>query len=160
MFLLAIDPHIKKSNLAIFYYDRLRKIMTVDTKKFIKNPSSESGARIINRVSEKRLLIIERPWVGKNPKGSISLAIIVGQIMGSLIRSGFESHEAPAWGNDGSWISDMLSLGRRMPTSAQVAKLSIQIAKNQYPEFSIDKHSAAAICMGLWFLKKRKMKIA
>jgi len=163
MFLISVDPHVKKSTLAIFYCGELREIITVDTKKFIEKPFVECFQKSclfplsLQKIDE-RYLIIERPWVGKSPKGSISLAITVGQIMGSLIRSGFEVHEAPAWGNDNSWISDMLSLGRRMPTRAQVAKLSTQIARNQYPGFSIDEHSAAAICMGLWFLKKRKLK--
>lgn len=158
MFLLSIDPHVKKSSIAFFICGELEDIMTVDTQRLIGAPAiALSFAFPLELSCVEKHLIIERPWVGKNPRGSISLAITVGQIMGSLTRSGFKAHEAPSWGNDGSWISDMLSLGRKMPTRAQVAKLSIQIAKSQYPDFNIDEHSAAAICIGMWFLKKRKI---
>jgi hypothetical protein len=160
MFLISIDPHVKKSSVAFFVCGKLENCITVDTQKLIGAPGMALSFTFPLELSDaEKHLIIERPWVGKNPKGSISLAITVGKIMGSLIRSGFEVYEAPAWGNDGSWISDMLSVGRRMPTRAQVAELSMQIAKSQYPSFKIDEHSAAAICIGMWFLKKRKLRI-
>jgi hypothetical protein len=158
MFLLAIDPHVNKSTLAIFIYEKLEVIKTVKTCTLIGAPGVATGMPMLFSSNAEKTLVIERPWVGKNPKGSITLAITVGRIMGSLERSGFEVHEAPAWGNDGSWISDMLSLGRRMPTRAQVAALSMRIAKAEYPKMDIDEHSAAAILMGMWWLRKQKMR--
>lgn len=158
-FIISVDPHAKKSSVAFFIDGKLENIVTVDTQRLIGVPSvALSFAFPLELSAAEKHLIIERPFVGKNPKGSISLAITVGKIMGSLIRSGFEVHEAPAWGNDGSWISDMLSVGRRMPTRVQVAKLSMQIAQSQYPNFKFDQHSAAAILIGLWFLRKVKLK--
>lgn len=154
MFLLAIDPHVKQCAIAVFKDRKLFNIKTVNTNELISIPEFE-----IHITPGKEFhLVIERPWIGKNPKGSITLAITVGKIMGSLIRSGFEVHEAPAWGVNGSWIADMLSTGNRIPTTLQVKKLSMQIAKAEYPDFDIDEHAAAAILMGMWWIKKRRME--
>jgi hypothetical protein len=157
-YLLAIDPHVDNAAVAFFEYGKLTECVTVNTSKLIGCPEMTLGFMVpLREFNVEKNLVIERPWVGKNPKGSITLALTVGKIMGSFIRSGFEVHEAPAWGNDNSWISDMLSQGRRMPTGGQVAKLSIEITKAEYPNFVIDQHLAAAVCMGLWWLRKRKL---
>jgi hypothetical protein len=157
-FIVSTDPHVKKSAIAVFMDSKLSNITTVNTDQLISHPGNALGLEPLSRsIHQDRHLVIERPFVGKNPHGSITLAITVGKIMGSFIRSGFEIHEAPAWGVDNSWISDMLSLGQRMPTRKQVAKLSIKIAKTEYPDFEIDEHSAAAILIGMWFMKKIRM---
>lgn len=154
-FMISLDPHVKKSALAIFVNNKLHMITTVKTDALISHPGNELGFRpLFKTVYRDRHLVIERPFVGKNPKGSITLAITVGKIMGAFIANGFEVHEAPAWGSQGSWISDMLSLRGKMPNRKQVAELSMRIAKAEYPGFDIDEHSAAAICMGLWYLRR------
>jgi len=150
MNLISIDPHVKTCSVAWFRDKKLKSILpNFSTKSLIEIPNS------IIKPGDNNHLVVERPWVGKNKKGSITLAITVGKIMGSLIRDGFEIHEAPAWGNEGSWIADMLSTGRRMPTTGQVKEMSMRVAMSEYPSFTIDEHSAAAICMGLWFMRKQ-----
>lgn len=158
MFLVSIDPHVKNCTLAVFDSNRAPlAIKEVKTAELIFRPHALHDDFYFHPKKDDKFLVIERPWVGKNPKGSITLAITVGKIMGVLGYLGFQVEEAPAWGTNGSWIYDMLSCRNRMPTRAQVAKLSMQIVKAEYPEYAMDEHGAAAVCMGLWFLKKRKM---
>jgi hypothetical protein len=160
MYLLAIDPHTKKSAVAIFLEkNKLYKVFEVNTDELVKNPRKYIPVTNAYPKNRRKIAVVEGQWIGKNAKTALKLARTAGRIEGALIGIGFETVEAPAWGN-GSWITEMLSIRRRTPNREQVAKISIKIAESTYPDWNFNEHDAAAVCMGLWYLKKLEIKRA
>lgn len=165
MLLIAIDPHVKKSAIAVWENGKIYDLFEISTDFMINNPSGISlSMSSLIKENKNKVAVIESQYLGSDKKtgkqfieSTIKLAQTAGMIAGSLIRSGFKIAWAPPWGNNG-WIACMLSQNGRCPKSNQISKISKDIAKDLYPGWKINEHSAAAICMAHWYMKKQKME--
>jgi hypothetical protein len=144
----------------------LEEITIIPTGGLLRSPNSYITVTGFSR----KVLVIERPHVGVKryfskkenrvkttslAQSSISLAIAVGRIAQAFFASGFEIVYAPSFGSKDSWIAQMLSISGRMPKTDMVKKLSVALAGNEYPAIKskITHDEAAAVCMGLWWIK-------
>ncbi|MEE9356538.1 MAG: hypothetical protein V3U75_13185 [Methylococcaceae bacterium] len=152
-YLIAVDPHLsvkKPAGVAIFvgkqtYLIHLYRWSLATLLEYTASPYL---------AIEDRHAVIEKPYVGVNPKQSIELAIICGKIAQVFSQQGFGVHWADSWGSKSAWTKQALGRGRKIPKREDAKRLSIMKAKGVWSGFgqAIDEHTADAANIGQWWL--------
>jgi len=156
MHLIAIDPGVRKSGLVIWWGDppQLMDVGLVSTNQLLLMP----GRFIALTHDTHRIAIVEGQYIDRRSKVAtksiLKLARVAGRIDMRLEMLGFEMIEAPAWGKN-SWVS-IFSTGGVLPHREQLKSMSVWWASAAYPSAEWNEHTAAAFCMGQWWLDKQQ----
>lgn len=156
--LISCDPHKHHCDMFVKLGD---KCLVFECKtQDIFDCLNGIRLKITNQIKngfDKKILIIESAWVGKNPDQSIKHATLIGRIQQAFYFGGFEIVEVPAWGPK-CWQRQVLSVGGKIPDRNQTAKNAVIRAKADYPKLKWNEHTASAYCMMAYYLDNKRFK--
>jgi len=181
--LIAIDPAYAKP-VATAQFKRpqrgdgmtgndiiLERVDYISLEALLRSP----GTVITLENHARRILVIERQYLGKNAKVFGELCYWTGRVVQKIADMGFEVVEAPVYPAKGkgctSWLQDVFGIQGNLPNSSTIQEMALRIAREDNPyylwdeetqaaskefKFNFNYDTAMAYCMGMWWIKKNK----